>query len=491
MVQTFLIVENIEDWAPYYPAENLKLATNYLLNPEDFRHSLKENEKLKIINLCRSYRYMGIGHYVSLIAQARGHNSIPSIQTLSELNNAKIYAISLELEEIDFFLKKILKGKNPSPTLELSFYFGEALEEEWKELGRYLFSIFPCPILHVEFKFQKNWIISSLRPKGIHELQPHEQDIFALSLDRFAHKIWRKSRSKKKYHYDLAILVNKEEELPPSDKKALQNFIKAGKNQNVYTELIEKKDYSRIGEFDCLFIREETSVNNHTYRFAKKAQSEGLVVIDDPQSIIRCANKIYLENLLQENDLLYPKTILLTKNTLPPLSSLSYPCILKIPDSSFSRGVYKVNDEKEFENLSSQLLKKSALLLMQEYVYTEFDWRIGIFNKRPLFACKYFMSRGHWQIYNHNSKTQKDKVGAYESIPLSKVPKTILQAATKAANLIGDGLYGVDLKEKNSMAYVIEINDNPNIDEGVEDGILGQELYELIIQEFCRRVEKE
>jgi hypothetical protein len=28
---------------------------------------------VKIFNLCRSYRYQGIGYYVSLLAEARGH----------------------------------------------------------------------------------------------------------------------------------------------------------------------------------------------------------------------------------------------------------------------------------------------------------------------------------------------------------------------------------------------------------------------------------
>jgi hypothetical protein len=37
-------------------------------------------------------------------------------------------------------------------------------------------------------------------------------------------------------------------------------------------------------------------------------------------------------------------------------------------------------------------------------MYTEFDWRIGILNGQALYACQYFMSRGHWQIYNHAAK---------------------------------------------------------------------------------------
>ena len=42
-------------------------------------------------------------------------------------------------------------------------------------------------------------------------------------------------------------------------------------------ELIEKKDYARLGEFDALLIRETTAIDHHTYRYATKAESEGLV----------------------------------------------------------------------------------------------------------------------------------------------------------------------------------------------------------------------
>lgn len=51
-------------------------------------------------------------------------------------------------------------------------------------------------------------------------------------------------------------------------------------------------------------------------------------------------------------------------------------------------------------------------------------------------------------------------------MPVEEVPKKVITTALKAANLIGDGLYGVDLKQNDKGVYVIEINDNPNIDSG-------------------------
>jgi glutathione synthase/RimK-type ligase-like ATP-grasp enzyme len=56
--------------------------------------------------------------------------------------------------------------------------------------------------------------------------------------------------------------------------------------------------------------------------------------------------------------------------------------------------------------------------------------------------------------------------------------------------LIGNGLYGVDMKEKDGECYVIEINDNQSIDSGVEDAVLEEELYVKIMSGLLARVER-
>ena len=35
------------------------------------------------------------------------------------------------------------------------------------------------------------------------------------------------------------------------------------------------------------------------------------------------------------------------------------------------------------------------------------------------------------------------------------------------------------------MNYVIEVNDNPNIDFGIEDQVIGDTLYQQIMSVFC------
>jgi glutathione synthase/RimK-type ligase-like ATP-grasp enzyme len=125
-------------------------------------------------------------------------------------------------------------------------------------------------------------------------------------------------------------------------------------------------------------------------------------------------------------------------------------------------------------------------VLAQEFMYTPFDWRVGVFNKKALFVCKYFMSKGHWQIYRHG--VSRTECGAFQTMSVQQAPKAVVNAALKATASIGDSIYGVDIKQKDDDAYIIEVNDNPNIDAGLEDGFLGDVLYDRIIEEFSRRL---
>jgi glutathione synthase/RimK-type ligase-like ATP-grasp enzyme len=494
VAKIIVIVEKLKDWNSFYPVEQLMTPQDYLVNwDENLYESQGNKERIKIINLCRSYKYLSNGYYCSLLAEARGHSVIPSIKAINDLSRSFLY--SLETDDLDQAIQKAFKNQSPSDGFSISIYFGKTEKEQLQEVARQIFDLFPAPILQVDFEWDKQWGIHSIRTGSLNALSNTDEDRFAGALDEYSNKIWRKPKAKKKYRYDLAILHNPQEAMPPSDKKALNNFIRAGKENDVLVELIEKKDYSRIAEFDALFIRETTALNHHTYRFAKKAESEGLVVIDDPMSILRCTNKIYMHNLLHSNHISAPKTLVIGKDNpehlKQALQEIGLPMIIKIPDGSFSKGVFKIQHEEELIRVTKDLFNKTALLLAQEYFYTDFDWRIGILNDRPIFACKYYMTKGHWQIYDHN-KRQKNGVasGDSETFPISKVPKSVVNTALKLSNLVGESLYGVDLKEKNGKAYVIEINDNPNIDANVEDAIAGMDLYQNIIHEFVRRIEE-
>jgi len=89
---------------------------------------------------------------------------------------------------------------------------------------------------------------------------------------------------------------------------------------------------------------------------------------------------------------------------------------------------------------TAKLFRESDLILVQEYLYTEFDWRIGILNNESLFACQYFMSPSHWQIVNHGESGQATE-GAFKTWAIEDAPVVVVEVAKKSARLIGNGFY--------------------------------------------------
>ena len=487
MTRLVIVVEKTADWGSYYPSVDVVSAMDYLREPIN-----NDEERTHVINLCRSYKYLGTGYYVSLLAEARGHRVMPSVRTINDLRRRSLYG--LDIDDLNQKLTHFLPaGARDTTDFGILIYFGETANAALQDLARQVFETFPCPLLRIEFERDRVWQISSIKPVGLHTLDDAQEDAFAEELDRFSKKLWRKPRARKRYRYDIAMLVDPDEAMPPSNKKALKSFIAAGKELGIEVDPIGKNDYQRLAEYDGLFIRETTASDNHTYRFAHRAEKEGMVVMDDPGSILRCTNKIFLNDLMVSRKLAVPNTEILYRDNPKGLKEvagrLGFPLVLKIPDGSFSRGVVKVENEASLEKATGELFQHSALLLAQEFLYTDFDWRIGVLNHEAIYACKYYMSRGHWQIYNHGAKGTA-KSGGFETIPVRDAPAEVVKLALRATQPIGDGLYGVDIKQVGDRPVVIEVNDNPSIDAGVEDFYLGEDLYRRIMQEFLRRMER-
>ncbi|MBE01789.1 RimK family protein [Marinobacter lutaoensis] len=494
MSRLLIVVDRAKDWAPYYPSEDVLTFDQYL------QYASPATGRVRVINLCQSSKYLSKGYYCSLLAEARGHNVVPSVMTLNDLSRKGLFSLQLDeldrpvvrwLEKAGAVIEPAADEREATHEVRVRSFFGQVAQPELKLVARALFERFPCPILEIVFKRRKQWQIDSLRPGAPSELDESEQDQFAAALDRFSSIVWRKPRSRRRYRFDLAVLVNPEEELPPSDETALKRFERAGRKLGINVERITRRDYMRLPEYDGLFIRETTAIDHHTYRFARKAEAEGMVVIDDPVSILRCTNKVFLADLLKNNKVPTPKTLILSKDQKDAVArvvtELGLPVVIKIPDGAFSRGVIKARDEAELASGLKSLFRQSALVLAQEYFYTEYDWRIGVLGGRAIYACKYMMVKGHWQIYQHGESRVES--GGFETLPTYEVPRNVIQAALNATRLIGNGLYGVDIKQSGNRVAVIEVNDNPSIDSGVEDKFLGGELYTLIMQEFLTRME--
>ena len=459
------------------------LVREYLTDP-----SWSDRRGLRVVNLCRDLQYHSAGYYASLLAEARGHRVVPSVRTIQDLSRRALYV--RDVEDVDPSTRHALDQLAPdgADTYDFLLVFGEAMAPALRRLGRALFGAFPAPILRVEVRKKGEWRVHAVRTLGVSRLQEPEAEFFRSAVSRSMRGGWRRARSTTVGRWELAILHDPDEEFAPSDRRALASFLRAARHEGLAAELITRRDYGRLAEFDALFIRETTNVHHHTYQFSRRAHREGLVVMDDPDSILRCTNKIFLAELLARERIPTPRSVIMARDELARAEALGFPLVLKVPDGAFSKGVFKVENRDELEARARPLFEHSELLLAQAWTFTPFDWRIGVLAGEALFACKYFMSRGHWQILDHAARTG-DNSGAVESVPVTEVPSEVLQMALRAAGLIGDGIYGVDLKATDDGVKVIEVNDNPNIDSGIEDELLGEELYRRVVREFVRRLE--
>lgn len=479
-MKILLVFDNPKRWPIRLEGVELVEARAYLTEPRFATMS-----RARVLNLCRSYRYQTVGYYVSLLAEARGHRPLPSIGTIQDLRLQPVIRISSnELEEV---MQRSLAPLK-SDVFELSIYFGSNMAKRYRRLSLALFNRFPAPLLRATFERDTKWRLESIRLLGAGEI-PEEHRAFALvQARRYLEKPHPRRRTPKQAKYELAILVNPEDKMPPSDERAVQRFVRAGEKVGLGVDLITREDYGRLAEYDALFIRETTAVNHHTFRFARRATAEGMVVIDDPQSILRCSNKVYLAELLDRHRVPTPKTVIVAEETMGLIAErIGFPCVVKAPDSAFSLGVKKFDTREAFEAAAPALFEDSELLLAQEFVPTDFDWRIGVLNGEPLYACRYYMARKHWQIYQHDGG--KVMTGASDTLSIGDAPHRVVRTAVKAARLIGDGLYGVDVKVIDGKPRVIEVNDNPSIDSSVEDRVLKNMLYERIMRVFLERLD--
>jgi len=482
-MKNIVVVNNPANWSLELPGVEVVSARSYLSD-----ETYSKMRRVRVFNLCRSYKYQSNGYYVSLLAEARGHRPLPGVMTIQDLKSQTM--VRFVSDELDESIQKSLK---PIVTDEftLSIYFGKNVAKRYERLARQLFMQFQAPLLRAQFvRLNKHWNLHAIAPISASEI-PQEHKLFVIEEARKYFEGRRTQGFKREEtRFDLAILRAGDESFPPSDERAIQKFIKAAENLDFYVEVIGKEDYGRLAEFDALFIRETTSVSHHTYRFARRAAAEGLVVMDDPESILKCTNKVYLAELLKRNGIPAPKTLIVSEDSSGRIEQeLGLPCILKQPDSSFSQGVVKAGSEQELKEMLVKLFDTSDLLIAQEFLPTDYDWRVGILNREPLYVCKYFMARKHWQIYER-AKDGKTYSGKAETIPINEAPQKVLKTALKAADLIGDGLYGVDLKQVGDKVYVIEINVNPSIDTGYEDAVLKDGLYRKVMQDFLRRIEE-
>lgn len=217
---------------------------------------------------------------------------------------------------------------------------------------------------------------------------------------------------------------------------------------------------------------------------ARLAELHGLRVLDQSASILICCDKINMYLRLQRAGVPLPETRFLkhtevtAENAEELFEGLGTPLVLKAPNSSFSAYVDRVSTVEEFVRVGKRFLRRADRIVVQQYLPSEFDWRVITLAGRIVAVMKYQFVQDKWKLMERGGQGEYAHV-----IPFTPAtaPAGLLDVALAAANAIGSSLYGIDIKEVDGAFFVIEVNDNPSIDANSED-----RANPLIYQEIVR-----
>jgi glutathione synthase/RimK-type ligase-like ATP-grasp enzyme len=281
----------------------------------------------------------------------------------------------------------------------------------------------------------------------------------------------------------LGIFVDRKTLSNAEQLNALIRCRDVAENMGHGVEFLFPVDINKIPKMDALFIRARTDPMNITYVAARMADFHGIPVIDDSYSIQVCGDKINMYSHLLKKHVSLPKTVFLSKNEISVervtelFDTLGSPLIVKEPSTSFSLRVEKVTDIAGFYRVARRFIKMSDWIVVQQYVESKYDWRVGVLGGELLYVCKYTIPSVTFKI--QASVNGHIVYCGVESMPENQVPPHVIKLGIDAANAIGNGLYGVDIKNTNGDAKVIEVNDNPSLESG-EDTYYPR-VYERIV----------
>jgi glutathione synthase/RimK-type ligase-like ATP-grasp enzyme len=478
-MRNVIVIDHNQEWFDL-PGSSVLSARQYLSDTESGLDA-----GVRVVNLCRTGRYQGRGYYVSLLAEARGHRPLPDVKTVEDLkSHARVQALSAQLERL---VQQTLHH-DESDRFQLDSYFGKDPAQRHQALAEQLFANVRAPLVRALFRrVDGRWTLEEVQAMAIADIPAQDRAFLMDTAKAFvsetpAAKGQRAAADKPR----LAILWDENEPHKPSNKEALDRLVSTAPLVGLDAELVGPDALDRLEEFDALFNRASPEVNGFVYEFVRRAESLGMPVVDDPESILRCLNKVYMHELMNRHRIVTPKTLIVHRANVDQIvPALGLPCVLKLPDSGFGLDVVKIESEDDLHRQCERFFKVSELFVAQEWLPTGFDWRVGIYDRRPLFVAKYFMAPGHWKIINAEQGMEEGKTVA---MTIGEAPEAVINTALRAANLIGRGLYGVDLKQVEDRIYLIEVNCNPNLDAGNEDQVLGEALYREILGVFARRI---
>ena len=95
MNNVLILLDNLDDWKPYYETSSVLTVSDYLKNKP------VEKDRKLVINLSDDYSYNSEGYYCSLLAQTRGQKVIPDVDIINKLETGTGVRMDRSLLPVD------------------------------------------------------------------------------------------------------------------------------------------------------------------------------------------------------------------------------------------------------------------------------------------------------------------------------------------------------------------------------------------------------
>ncbi len=181
--------------------------------------------------------------------------------------------------------------------------------------------------------------------------------------------------------------------------------------------------------------------------------------------------------LLSDGTVPLPNSLISTGRLLPAamkkhVDFMHFPCIVKSAQGAMGHKNFLVKNAREFRVVCLTFSKE--VLIVQEYIPNDSDYRIIVINNEPRFVMK--RTREPHSASHLNNVSQ----GAVAlRVPNGSIPASAMKSVLRAAELVHrSGYAGVDLiiNSDNQEHYILEVNKNPAIASGASRELIDEKI---------------
>ena len=229
---------------------------------------------------------------------------------------------------------------------------------------------------------------------------------------------------------------------------------------------------------DFVLPRMGAGTTYFTLAVLRQMERLGIHIINSPNSIETVKDKLYSQQILAQNNLPVPKTMLVKFPVDINLvkKNLGFPVIVKTLSGSQGSGVFLAEDKRTFDDLMQliQATNKTANIILQEFVSSSkgIDLRVFTLGGRAIACFKRVNKDGGF----------KANYSAGGSVEPFEITPEIEWLATQTSNILNLDMAGIDLLVDNDHFKICEANSSPGF-EGLEkacDMNIPEELFHYL-----------